>query len=87
MIRKKYIIIDPMGLHARPASILTKELNKHKAEARIIYKEKRANLKSIMSIMALGVPSGEEISLEIEGDSENEIIGNLEKILKDNFVI
>ncbi len=38
------------------------------------YKEKNVNLKSIMGIMALGIPAGAEIKIVTTGSDENEAL-------------
>ncbi|AHI52457.1 HPr family phosphocarrier protein [Spiroplasma culicicola] len=80
-------VIDPVGLHARPASVLTKEASKFASEIKIICGEKEGNLKSIMNVMALAVKSGAEITIEATGDDEKEAIAAIEQAMKDNSII
>lgn len=85
MIRT-YKVNDEVGLHARPASILVQEAVKHPQDINIIYKEKKMTLKSIMGIMSLGVPYGEEFQIEVVGEDES-VFTALEKVLKEHSVI
>ncbi|TKI67665.1 HPr family phosphocarrier protein [Lysinibacillus mangiferihumi] len=48
MIEKKFNVIDKAGVHARPASILVSVASHYESQIKIIYKEKTANLKSIL---------------------------------------
>ncbi|AGR40795.1 HPr family phosphocarrier protein [Spiroplasma taiwanense] len=80
-------VIDPVGLHARPASVLTKEASKFASEIKIKSGEKEGNLKSIMNVMALAVKSGAEITIEASGDDEKEAIAAIEQAMKDNSII
>ncbi|WP_342268967.1 HPr family phosphocarrier protein [Spiroplasma endosymbiont of Aspidapion aeneum] len=80
-------IIDPVGLHARPASILTKEASKFSSNINIISGEKSGNLKSIMNVMSLAVKTGTEITIEATGEDEKEAITAIEKIMKENSII
>ena len=50
-MKKEFIIVDPVGLHARPATLLVNEASKFASETKIIVGEKEANLKSIMGVM------------------------------------
>ncbi len=84
---KTYVVKDEIGLHARPASLLVKEATKHNNPINIIYKEKKMTLKSIMAVMSLGVPYGEEFSIEVEGDNAEEIFAGFQTILEENKVI
>ncbi|AKX33757.1 phosphocarrier protein Hpr [Spiroplasma litorale] len=80
-------VIDPVGLHARPASVLTKEASKFTSEIKIKTGDKEGNLKSIMNVMALAVKSGSEIIIEASGDDEKEAIAAIEQAMKDNSII
>ncbi|MGL4951910.1 MAG: HPr family phosphocarrier protein [Mycoplasma sp.] len=63
-------IIDPIGLHARPAAELVKVSSGFTSNISIKFNERTANAKSIITIMALGVKKDAEISFEIEGADE-----------------
>ncbi len=84
---RTFIIKDEAGLHARPASILCSRAGQYPGEIDIIYKEKRYTLKSIMILMSLGVPKGGEITLEANGEGEEEIIKSLSNILEEHKLI
>lgn len=80
-------IIDPIGLHARPASIIVSVASKFKSESYLYVDNKKGNLKSIMNIMALGAKKGDEITIEISGSDEKEAILAIKKSMKDNDLI
>jgi len=80
-------VIDPVGLHARPASVLTKEASKFASEIKIKSGDKEGNLKSIMNVMALAVKSGADVTIEATGDDEKEAIASIEQAMKDNSII
>ena len=84
----KVKIIDPIGLHARPASQLVTTASKFEADIKIKTDAgKEANLKSIMSVMALGVKTGETVVITAEGKDANEAITSLESTMKENELI
>ncbi len=78
----KLIIKDPVGLHARPASVLVQEASKFESEITISGNGKDANLKSIMSVMSLGVKTGEEITIKAEGSDAEAAISAIEAAAK-----
>lgn len=80
-------IIDPVGLHARPASITVTVASKFSSDIKINSNGKSGNLKSIMNIMALGVKSGEEITIEATGADEKEAIESIREEMKKNNLI
>ena len=83
----KGIIKDPIGIHARPAAIMTQEANKYEAEVTINAHGKNANLKSIMSVMALGVKTGEEIVITADGKDADDALTAIEKIMHEQKLI
>ena len=87
IVNKKFVIKDEAGLHARPASILCSAASKYAGEIDIIYQEKRYTLKSIMILMSLGVPQGGEITIEAQGEGEQEILDTLTGILEEHRLV
>ncbi len=83
----KAIIKDPVGLHARPASVMVQEANKFASEITISAGDKSGNLKSIMSVMALGVKTEEEVTIVAEGADAADAIAAIETAMKENGVI
>lgn len=82
MVFKMYKVIDETGIHARPATTLVQTTSKFSADASIEYNNKTVNLKSIMGVMALGIPSDATIKIAFEGTDEEEALAALEDILK-----
>ncbi len=80
-------IIDPVGLHARPASITVTIASKFTSDIKIISNGKTGNLKSIMNIMALGVKGGQEITIEATGADEEEAIKTIKEEMQKNNLI
>ena len=75
----KYVITDPEGIHARPAGILVKQAVK------IAKGEKSADAKRIFGVMGLGVKTGEEVTITVEGADEDTAITELEAFFKENL--
>lgn len=83
----KVIVKDPVGLHARPASVMVQEATKFESEITISAGEKSGNLKSIMSVMALGVKSETEITISAEGADAEEALAAIKTAMEENGVI
>ncbi|MBI9011433.1 MAG: HPr family phosphocarrier protein [Clostridiales bacterium] len=77
-------IIDPAGLHARPASLLVKEASKFKSDVELESGEKKTTLKSILGIMSLGVKADTDIKIYIDGEDESIAKESITKFLVDN---
>lgn len=64
-------IKNPTGLHARPAKIFVNCAKQYAAKVAVFHGEKKANGKSLISLLTLGVEHGALIRLEIEGEDED----------------
>lgn len=80
-------IIDPIGLHARPAAELVQIANKYKSAISLKMNDKEANAKSIITIMALGVKKNAEVTIVANGDDEVEAIEAIQKQLLASKII
>jgi len=80
-------VIDPIGLHARPASKITNEASKYKSNISIILNGKVANAKSLINLMALGVKNNNKIQIQAKGLDEADAIVAIQKVMKDTKLI
>ncbi|UUD36495.1 HPr family phosphocarrier protein [Mycoplasmopsis citelli] len=75
-------ILDPIGLHARPASNLVSVATKFSSNIKLVSNGREANLKSIMNVMALGVKSGSEVTFKFDGTDEDAAFEAIKEVLK-----
>lgn len=81
-----FVVSDPVGLHARPATILVNQASKFTSNIKLVYNDKEVNLKSIMGVMSLGVPTKAEVTIVAEGDDEKDVIASIAKVIKEQKV-
>jgi phosphocarrier protein len=81
----KYIISDEAGIHARPAGLLVKEVRKFKSNITIICRTKKADLKKLMALMGMGIRKGDNVTVEVFGEDEEEAASYLQDFFKKNF--
>lgn len=81
MIVKKMTVNIPTGLEARPVAVLVQVASQFDSKIYVECEEKKVNAKSIMGMMALGLPAGEEITVSADGEDEESAIVNIEKYL------
>ena len=79
--RKKVIVQNKQGLHARPAALFVQIANKFDSRITVIRDNEGVNGKSIMGILTLGAEKGSEIIIEAEGNDASLAIAELEKIV------
>jgi hypothetical protein len=80
-------VVDPVGLHARPATVAVNAASKFKSEVKVAYKGRTVNMKSIMGVMSLGIPTQSEITVSCEGDDEELAVKTIEDVLRAQKVI
>jgi len=83
----KVLVVDPVGLHARPATVAVNAASKFKCDVKCTFNGRSVNMKSIMGVMSLGIPTQSEIVISCEGEDEDEAVTTIEKTLKDQKVI
>ena len=80
-------VIDPVGLHARPATVAVNAASKFKCEVKVAYKGRTVNMKSNMGVMSLGIPTQSEITVSCEGEDEDVAVKTIEDVLRAQKVI
>jgi phosphocarrier protein HPr len=83
METKTLKVIDKTGIHARPATNIVSIAEKFNADLSLEYQGKSVNMKSIMGVMALGVPCNSVITITAEGNDELEAIVEIEASMKE----
>ena len=86
-MKVSYIISDPVGLHARPATVMVQVAQKYPNDSFIIFKDKKVTLKSIMIVMSLGIPSQSKIEIEVNGDNPEVVHEAIKNVLIEHQVI
>lgn len=79
MLSKNIKILFNEGLHARPATELIKLIQPYNSEVKLSKGDTTVDAKSILGIMSLGVSKDDEISIEISGDDEKDVMDALDK--------
>ena len=85
MVSFKYTITDEVGIHARPAGILVKEAKKYPATITLKTAKGSADARKLMAIMALGVKQNEEVTVEVEGENEEQAAKEIQAFFEANL--
>ena len=70
MVTKEVVIKNSTGLHARPATLLVKKASGFKSEINLEYNGKKANVKSLIGVLSLGVTKDAVVTVSAAGDDE-----------------
>jgi len=85
MIRKKITIVNKLGMHARPATLVVKAATKYRSDFRIVKDDMEINGKSIMGVMTLAAEFGSELELVADGVDEEYLIREMEELFASKF--
>jgi phosphocarrier protein HPr len=85
MIRTTTTINNKLGLHARASAKLTKLAGSFPCDVWISRGDRRVNGKSIMGVMMLAAGIGSEVTIETDGEREQEAIDALVALIADRF--
>jgi phosphocarrier protein HPr len=83
--RTKLIVTSPVGLHARPATMLVKQAQAFDAEIELSLDGRKANAKSIMSLLILCAGHGAEVTLSASGNDAKEAVQAITALFASNF--
>jgi phosphocarrier, HPr family len=82
LIKDTIIIENETGLHARPATEISKEAMKYKSDIKFVVNGKTLNAKSPLMIMAAGIKSKSEMEIICDGEDEKEALKGLMTVIK-----
>lgn len=79
-------IIDPVGLYLTPANVLVSIANKYYSDITLYYLNNNANLKSIMAVISLGIPTNAIIEIEALGNDSKTFIKEVVSYIEKNDI-
>ena len=85
MIKTDTTISNKLGLHARASAKLTKLAGSFPCEVWLSKGARRINAKSIMGVMMLAAGMGSKVTLETNGDREEEANAAILALIDDKF--
>ncbi len=78
MVSKKVKIVNPTGLHLRPAGVLCETAMKYSSKITFTTDNHyEANAKSVLSVLGACVKVGEEIEISCDGADEEEALADI----------
>lgn len=78
MVSKTITVCNSTGFHIRPVTIIADAASNCTSKVTIHYENNQINAKSILNLVSFGICKGTEITVECEGENEEE---DLEKMV------
>ena len=74
-VTRTVVVINPQGLHARPAEVFVKTASQYQSKIDVIKDGNRVDGKSILNILTLAAVQGTQLCLEATGpDAQDALI-------------
>ena len=80
-----YTVKDELGLHARPAGLLVKEVKNFQSKVTLEKDGKSVDASRLMAVMGMGVKCGQTVEVEITGDDEETAFEGMKAFFEENL--
>ncbi len=71
-------VTNPVGLYASPAGELVQFVKQFPCSVQLRYQDREVNLKSMMGVLSLGIPSKAQIEILVNGLQEKQTMDLIE---------
>lgn len=85
MSERDVLIVNPLGLHARPAAQIVRTASDFASDIRLEKDGMEVNGKSIMGVMMLAAGQGTSVLLEAEGPDAEQALAALTNLIANRF--
>jgi len=85
MVEQTVVIVNKVGIHARPAVLLVKTASEYDCEVALVKGEQAFNCKSMISVMTAGIEQHETVSVRTNGDGETEALAAIVDLIAGGF--
>ena len=82
---REVAIVNPQGLHARPAHQIVKTATQFKSSVKIVKGKESSDAKSILDLLILNAASGTKLRLEASGEDAQAAIDALAQLVESGF--
>ncbi|MDR6884782.1 HPr family phosphocarrier protein [Bacillus sp. 3255] len=85
MLSQTFTILNLSGFHARPTKVFVQAASAYPCKVNVIKGSKKVNGKSSLSMLTLGIQLNEEVTLEVDGEQEEQALQALGELLTKIF--
>lgn len=86
MVKEKIVFDCEDSLQMKTVAVLIQKASQFRSLIYLVRSGRRANAKSLLGVMSLGIENGAEIEIEAEGDDAQEAVSVLVSHLKNPIV-
>lgn len=85
MVKFTHKVMDKQGMHARPAGIIAAKAKEYQSDVKAVLGDNEVDMKKVLPLMGLPVQYGDEITVTVQGDDEDQAAEAVREVLKENF--
>jgi len=85
MIEREVTIVNTLGIHARPATLVAQVAQRFQSDITVEKDGLEVNAKSVMGVMMLVAAKGSKITIRASGPDEAEAVEALVRLVEDGF--
>ena len=79
------VIVNSMGLHARPAAKLVQTVLQYESDVQINVNGQRVNAKSIMGLLTLAAAQGTQMTITVQGPDAEQALNAVRELVASGF--
>ena len=80
-----YTVKDELGIHARPAGMLVKEVKNFQSKVTLEKDGKSVDASRLLAVMGMGVKKDQTVTVTVEGDDEDTACDALKAFFENNL--
>lgn len=85
VVEQKVVILNRLGIHARPAQLLAQEAGKYTARVVIEKDGVEVDARSVLGLMMLVASQGSVITVRAEGEDAQEAVTAIVRLVEQGF--
>jgi len=85
MIEKTAVIRNGQGIHCRPSARIVTEAIRYPGEIRVLSDAGEADLRSLLSLVSLGLQEGSVVRVRVEGENEEAVCNQFVALMETHF--
>jgi len=85
MYAKEAVVMNQVGLRARPATFFTQKANEFKSSVWIEKDDRKVNAKSLLGVLSMGIVKDTAVNIVADGPDEEVAVTTLCELISSDF--
>lgn len=85
MVELPAIVCNSAGIHCRPSAVIIKEVMNYPGVIHVTANSRESDLRSVMSLLALGLHQGADLTIQVSGPDEQAFCQKLVGLFQTHF--